>query len=1342
MALAGPSVLGRGLLPIALVAGLVSAAPAAAEGPALPTLTEREQVLQHWKAGGAAVKSSAGAALAGSDAQVRAYLESGQKVAEDLDLREAALKLVTDAGPGLSEAAAKALAGTSQDVAAFMKDGWKQPLADDQRVLATQAIDAGGPGVHEAGNVAMRGSIDDIRAFLQEGQYKQRDDDARVRVTQIESAGGPATKRAAANALKSGIEEVRDFLTFGQHIARAQDQEHATIADLAKQTGDAGAAAEKAKQSAVAEAEKAKNAAHLAKLETAKAAQETELAKGDAIKAADAARRAAASARRAAAAAQTAIAAARAANAAAQAAAIAAHNASNAALFASRAATAAWDVAAHGKANAKVARDADDAAAKAEQIADLADATARTLEQADEAMLAAKKATEDMFASADHAVDSGEWAKESGLSDEEAQAAAASARRHAAEAKRASAAAQGHAADAVLAARQARDAARSAARHARNAAEAARRAVEHAGDAQAAANAAKVNAEQALASADLAADLLKKAESVHDAARKTEAEEVAARTISAVNQARDAKEAAGLLKTEVLRLEKEAVKLDADFTALAQQAAQPGADAKQIAVTGRKMALTALQSRGSWGLTAAEAALTGDDSIVVEYARTGWKKAREQDEREDVNRLSLESPYEDVRAAAATALKGTAGQVHDFLTLGQYKAAAPDQRIEVTRIGDAAVGGPADGDGIREAVKAALADPDPRALSDFLTTKQHQARIEDYRVEATRLSDGGGPEVKAAAEAALASPDTHLTTFIESGQYRAKRRDQLTATHVAEVKAVLAKSSGIVAQAYQDAYEAAEAAADAQGYADQADAHALTAAGYANQAAGYAAQARQSADNADKSANAAVASAATARKAENEAAYSARKADDSAASAHASYIAAIGYAESAYKAAEVAKTAALDAGMSAEAAVGKYRTTLDRYRVDEFLQSVQEALRFSANDTVDDPFDRLPSWLRTIYAIQGIRSVEDMWFYIDSRHAAIDVIGTIPGFELADGANCAMYALEGAIDHFWDTGRDGFFEDAALSCASMIPFAGWGATPAKWAKYADKFGPKAKEAYEELGKVWKKVGCKVGANSFPAGTRVLMGDGSAKPIEQVRVGDMVHAADPVTDIAGPHRVDATIYTPDDRDFTTITLDGADGGGTVTATGNHPFWSETTRTWTDAAALKAGEQLRISDDTTARIAGVRHWKTLQGAYNLTVNSLHTYNVLAGSVPVLVHNASKPRDMPNYVKKAAREVLAGIRPQRLKKDGTLDFYNGNELNGDAKKFWGTTSEEDRKKLPQSEWVTTRIYDVRPGDDGYRLIVRSKPGQPDKWAWVPPDKYGLHNYGSLQKFEPGCL
>ncbi|MER8183398.1 RICIN domain-containing protein [Kitasatospora sp. NPDC094015] len=149
------------------------------------------------------------------------------------------------------------------------------------------------------------------------------------------------------------------------------------------------------------------------------------------------------------------------------------------------------------------------------------------------------------------------------------------------------------------------------------------------------------------------------------------------------------------------------------------------------------------------------------------------------------------------------------------------------------------------------------------------------------------------------------------------------------------------------------------------------------------------------------------------------------------------------------------------------------------------------------------------------------------------------------------------------------------------------------------------------------------------ANSFPAGTAVLMGDGTRRPIEQIRVGDTVTATDPTTGATSAQRVENTIYTPDDREFTELTIAAPDGTtSAITSTDHHPYWSQNAHHWRDAAVLAAGDTLRTSDGRTVRITGVRHWKTLQPAYNLTVNNVHTYYVVAGTTPVLVHNTICP------------------------------------------------------------------------------------------------------------------
>lgn len=1208
-------------MPLALLLGLVSAAPTAA---AEPEVSERGQILAAWKSGGPATKAAAGAAMAGSDSDIRAFLEKGRAIAENLDDREAALQVVADAGPAVRKAAETALAGTPEQLDTFLKEGWKAPLAQDQRVQAAAIGETGGRALHAAAEAALNSDIEAVREFLSEGQYKKRDSDARVRVAQLESSGGPKVRAGANAALNGSIEDVRDFLSFGQYVARAQDQEYASVTELAQQANEAGDAAERESKAAKESADKAITLARLAKEETKRAAEEASASKRDADRAADAARRAAESTRKAAQAAQAAIAASRAANAAAQVAAAAASSAANAAAGAAWAAANALNSAANGKrdealsAQALKAADAADAAAKAADRAAIAGdasavaarAAASSVANAGEAALAADEA--------------GGYAEEAGASSAEARAAAAAARRHAAEATRAANAAAAHAADAARQARVARDAARSAAQHARNAADAAMKAGQYAAGSKEAANESKAHADAALQRANEAVAAVAKAKEIHDLARKAEAEELAARKASGINQAKDAKVSYDATLAHGKKAEAESDKLHADFTRLSQDAGQPAADAKVIASTGRKLALAALQTQGTWGKVAAEGALAStDDAVVVEYARNGWRSAFQQDERDQVRSLVQNSSHEAVISAGETALTGSAEQIHAFLKVGQYTAAASDLRVEVARIGEA--GGPA----VKKAAESAINGTGYQPLLDFLTSIQYSARHSDNQVTVAHLAENGGPEVKAYAEIALESPAPARQAFVERGQYKAAQRDQANASHVAQIQHVIAGSAQVAALAQQRAAEALKTAALALNASNEADDYARQAQTYASNATGYAQQAAASADQAEASAKKAAGHATAARNAQRQAQNAASNANAAALWAEASASLARQHADIATQAAEAARQSAINAGKNSTEAAAIYQQHLDAYLAQQARAAEQAwwekaygkytQLRDAFGEAVDVGLEMGQSalmWWATATPEQKAK------FYLEFGHVGLDVIGLIPGWgEIADGTNCAIYAIEG-----WATDDNSKYVDAALSCASMIPVAGYVAAVPK----AINWSKKAEKLFETLNNMRKRVidlpNCLSRRHSFPAGTPVLMGDGSTRPIEQVRIGDMVQATDPTTGVSGPRRVQTTIHTPDDRDFTTVTLDAKDGGGALTATGHHPFWAQNRGDWTAADDLKAGDTLRTPSGATARIAKVSHWKKFQPAYDLTVNDVHTYYVLAKTTPVLVHNCT--------------------------------------------------------------------------------------------------------------------
>jgi hypothetical protein len=138
-----------------------------------------------------------------------------------------------------------------------------------------------------------------------------------------------------------------------------------------------------------------------------------------------------------------------------------------------------------------------------------------------------------------------------------------------------------------------------------------------------------------------------------------------------------------------------------------------------------------------------------------------------------------------------------------------------------------------------------------------------------------------------------------------------------------------------------------------------------------------------------------------------------------------------------------------------------------------------------------------------------------------------------------------------------------------------------------------------------------------------------MADGSTKKIKDVDIGDKVLATDPETGETRVETVTAEIKGKGLKHLvkTTVDIDGKKGTKTasVTATDGHPFWVPELGEWVDATDLKAGERLRTGAGTRVQVTSVERWTDASAkVHNLTVSDLHTYFVLAGGVPVLVHN----------------------------------------------------------------------------------------------------------------------
>lgn len=201
-------------------------------------------------------------------------------------------------------------------------------------------------------------------------------------------------------------------------------------------------------------------------------------------------------------------------------------------------------------------------------------------------------------------------------------------------------------------------------------------------------------------------------------------------------------------------------------------------------------------------------------------------------------------------------------------------------------------------------------------------------------------------------------------------------------------------------------------------------------------------------------------------------------------------------------------------------------------------------------------------------------------------------------------------------------------------------------------------------------------------HSFTGSTPVLMADGSTKSIDQIRRGDLVANAMPGETEARPDRVAEVIVTTTDSEFIDVTVrvgDGLDSTATVTTTNTHPFYNITKDAFVEAVDLEAGDQLQTVAGGTVTVVSVRPYLDDEVTYDLTIRGLHTYYVLAGTTPVLVHNC--------------------------------------ELSDRARQIWGAETDEWARKT-----TTVAVVRVQTPQGQADLIAGSGPGLTAPQASVP--------------------
>ena len=262
-----------------------------------------------------------------------------------------------------------------------------------------------------------------------------------------------------------------------------------------------------------------------------------------------------------------------------------------------------------------------------------------------------------------------------------------------------------------------------------------------------------------------------------------------------------------------------------------------------------------------------------------------------------------------------------------------------------------------------------------------------------------------------------------------------------------------------------------------------------------------------------------------------------------------------------------------------------------------------------------------------------------------AAHTALDLGGFF--FDGFDVVNAAWYLF---IDH--DT------KNALISFAAVIPLVGSFATGGRMVRHADEAADLASYAARNIAKheddlapatagltriagsegdelasaasvtrrldnspVQIKLSTRADpahACSFAADTLVLMGDGTKKPIADIKPGDKVLTTDPKTGHQATRRVDR-VFVHKDKLADLKLSDGT----VLTTTEDHPYWSADDKLFEPAAELRHGERVLTSDGRTVEVSRLKlAAQPDRDAYNLAIHDVHTYHV--GPDGILVHN----------------------------------------------------------------------------------------------------------------------
>lgn len=864
-----------------------------------------------------ASQAAAEAVLRGGPDELSAYAQSGMDEARTQDLRQIVVTISSLSGENVQNAATQALnAGDIDSLSTFIESGWQTAQSEDDRATAWKASQApDGSVLKSAADKALSADTPDaLSEFASTGADKARRDDKRREVYELTRSPLLSVSAGASEALMTDTDTaIESYLRYGQFVDAAQDSETMSITQL---VDTAIAEADKAQQAAgfaATNADQARRATEASRQAAQKAKDEALAADAAQVRAGNAAAAAGQLANQSAQAADNAVAAAAEAR---QALAQTADALARAASAASRARIAAQEASARASAagyDASMASQARQAAQQARDAARAAESAAQSFAHADAAAGdartasgAAASAANNADAAAAAASDAAAAAGAGDAAAAEARAGAARARAAASRARAASNEVDGLVSRITGLVEQARTAAREAADHANKSAQAADDAAREAGNAAAAAQRAGANAQAAQEAAAKSVEAINLASDIAKLAKDAAAQRQEQEAQYLKDQAVYSREIEDTKDKVVRENQEEHDRLLSDLTELSHLASTPDSTVdidkvKQLTVSAARVGEPMVRGGARVALQ------TGTSEDLSSFVQS-FDSLKYQDNVNKAQFLWQSDPNPDIRAAADEHIEDPPAELDAFLneTIPGMRIPALTQQAWELRDGGGAT--------VQKQADAAISAGTYDALNEFVVEGGFdKARYEDQTRQAYELARTGGPELKASAEAAVLGDRTMLNEFISIEAFRKSGEDTEAAVHDNSIEALLQ-------QGYAAAQRASESAAKAQQSYFTAYGDSVKAANYAQQAADWSGKAAQSAEiaqghlrNAEDSLKFALAQQERAHAAANQA-----EADAQQASANAD--AATSYAMQAHESANAAANSAASARQSANAA--------------------------------------------------------------------------------------------------------------------------------------------------------------------------------------------------------------------------------------------------------------------------------------------------------------------------------------------------------------------------------------------------------------------------------------